>query len=575
MQHRTNRRQFIKATAASSLGLSGASLTASEESDASISTPGGVPTVGGVARKYWIDPSIAAWPAGPWRKVHIEYHTSRHMPRLAERFNADEFGDQLVKAHVSGASIFAKDMYGYSYFPNTHGRMHPNLSFDLLGAQIASLRKRKIQVLAYYMLTWNPELADRHPEWLVVHEPGDKSGLNPGQATEDQKAFKNTLQPGGAGSAVSSPPSTPVEEKGYRPYLWQFCICQEGFVQGELDLIEELISKYPLDGIWLDGGSSPPCYCPACVRQLRAKGLDPFDAGVQYQHKWDLCLSFLERIRKVVKKARPGCLVCPQNQGSFYGLAKRAPLFDYSSQEALFTDAVHYGYHYFPTVIRYARGFGRPFHGCTVCFKDFWADFGGLKSPAQMHTEVAAYVSQGARCDIGDQVHPSGRLDPAVYHVIGLAYKDHGRRHERLPLMTIADNLRFSSHKQIKGKAAYDRYDNFDAIEVPFIDAIPSDYGGMMGVPVTFLDKYNPEQFEILGYEYSYDLHIRDYPVQIQVDRSGKRSNVTKLNDGCAIKLELPPTDETYYIVHEEYFVKPYKRLLIRRRAAPAVGTNE
>ena len=156
---------------------------------------------------------------------------------------------------------------------------------------------------------------------------------------------------------------------------------------------------------------------------MRKKGLDPLDAGVQYAHKEELRQSFLQRIHEVIKKTRPGCLVCPQNQGTFYGLAKRAPLVDYSSQEALFTDAVHYGYHYFPTVIRYARGFGIPFHGCTVCFKDFWADFGGLKSPAQMHTEVAAYVSQGARCDIGDQVPPDGRLEPAIYHVIGQAYR--------------------------------------------------------------------------------------------------------------------------------------------------------
>ena len=76
---------------------------------------------------------------------------------------------------------------------------------------------------------------------------------------------------------------------------------------------------------------------------------------------------------------------------------------------------------------------------------------------------------------------------------------DHGRRHEPLPLMTMADNLRFSRHKEIKGKAAYDHYDNYDAIEVPFTDAIPSDYNGVMGVPISFLDKYCPEQFEILG----------------------------------------------------------------------------
>lgn len=76
---------------------------------------------------------------------------------------------------------------------------------------------------------------------------------------------------------------------------------------------------------------------------------------------------------------------------------------------------------------------------------------------------------------------------------------EHGRRHQPLSLMTMTDNLRFSKHKEIKGKAAYDRYDNYDAIEVPFTDAIPSDYDGVMGVPISFLDKYCPEQFEIVG----------------------------------------------------------------------------
>ena len=76
---------------------------------------------------------------------------------------------------------------------------------------------------------------------------------------------------------------------------------------------------------------------------------------------------------------------------------------------------------------------------------------------------------------------------------------DHGRRHQKLPLMSMADNLKFSKHKELRGKDAYDRYANYDAIEVPFTDAIPSDYEGAMGVPITFLDKYNPDQFEILG----------------------------------------------------------------------------
>ncbi len=67
---------------------------------------------------------------------------------------------------------------------------------------------------------------------------------------------------------------------------------------------------------------------------------------------------------------------------------------------------------------------------------------------------------------------------------------DHGRCHEPLSLMTMEDNLCFSKHKEIKGKSAYD---NYDAIEVPFTDIIPSDYEGVMGVPISFLDKYCPK----------------------------------------------------------------------------------
>jgi len=74
---------------------------------------------------------------------------------------------------------------------------------------------------------------------------------------------------------------------------------------------------------------------------------------------------------------------------------------------------------------------------------------------------------------------------------------DHGRRHQQLQLMSMADNLRFN--KKLKGKEKYDYYDNYDAIEVPFTDAIPSDYEGVMGVPISFLDKYNPDQFEIIS----------------------------------------------------------------------------
>lgn len=141
---------------------------------------------------------------------------------------------------------------------------------------------------------------------------------------------------------------------------------------------------------------------------------------------------------------------------------------------------------------------------------------------------------------------------------------EHGRRHEPLQLMTMSDNIRF--RLGLRGKSNYDRFDNFDAIDVENYKEIPSDYKGLIGVPVTFIDKYNPDQFEIIGYENSYHLQTKRYGTQVQVDKSGKRSNVSKLNDNAAIKIDAPPSGANYYIVDNEYFVQRYKRIFIRHR---------
>jgi hypothetical protein len=113
----------------------------------------------------------------------------------------------------------------------------------------------------------------------------------------------------------------------------------------------------------------------------------------------------------------------------------------------------------------------------------------------------------------------------------------------------------------------FPKYDNYDAIEVSRYKDIPADYDGPMGVPITFLDKYNPNQFEIVGVTQSwFDGRIKTYPQQTQVGADGHRSNVTKLNDGAALKSDSIPQNTTYYIVNGEYYVKVYARILIRRK---------
>jgi len=95
------------------------------------------------------------------------------------------------------------------------------------------------------------------------------------------------------------------------------------------------------------------------------------------------------------------------------------------------------------------------------------------------------------------RIDEEGNRIVSTNNCLWLTNIDHGRRHQPLQLMTMADNRKFSKHKQVR-EEGYPHYDYYDAIDVPFTDAIPSDYDGLMGVPITFLDKFNPDQFEIV-----------------------------------------------------------------------------
>lgn len=135
---------------------------------------------------------------------------------------------------------------------------------------------------------------------------------------------------------------------------------------------------------------------------------------------------------------------------------------------------------------------------------------------------------------------------------------DHGRRHQPLSLMTMSDNLRFS--KGLKGKAAYGRYDNYDAIEVGTYKEIPSDYDGVMGVPITFLDKYNPDQFEIVGTTESNDPE-NSWRTRVYTSQECRAAYHGRFGKPGAYDLNASGVVDG---------VKVFKRILIRHRVQPA-----
>ncbi len=122
--------------------------------------------------------------------------------------------------------------------------------------------------------------------------------------------------------------------------------------------------------------------------------------------------------------------------------------------------------------------------------------------------------------------------------------------------MSVADNMKYSRHKEIRS-VGYEKYENYDAIEIPYVDAIPGDYDGVMGVPITYLDKHVPDQFEIVGTTESND---RDNPFRTRWYTSKEcregyearfgKPGVYDLNASGVVK-----------------GVKVFKRVLIRRKA--------
>lgn len=146
-----------------------------------------------------------------------------------------------------------------------------------------------------------------------------------------------------------------------------------------------------------------------------------------------------------------------------------------------------------------------------------------------------------------------------VSGVVWFTNIDHGRRHQPLKLMTMAENLKHSKHKEIRGQKEYIHYENYSAIEVPYTDAIPSDYDGVMGVPISFVDKYCPEQFEILGMCENMDLY--SLKTKVYSSKECKEAYFKKFGKQGTYDL-----NASGVVLVNEQLEKVYQRILIRKK---------
>ncbi|GIP29304.1 hypothetical protein J23TS9_44340 [Paenibacillus sp. J23TS9] len=322
-----------------------------------------------------------------FRQIHLDFHTSEHIPGIGKQFSKQQFQEMLKRGHVDSITIFAKCHHGWAYFPSEVNEQHPNLNFDLLGAQIEAAHEIGVKTPVYLSVGFEEKIARIHPEWLM----------------RDEKDRTNWVD-------------------GFMVPGWhQFCL-NTPYLDHVIRQTEEVVRKYDADGIFLDIVGVRKCYCPTCLNQLLAEGKDPRDTQSVVELGERVYANYANRIRDAIHAIKPG-LPVTQNSGHFpHGRRDLIDVNTHLELESLPTAG--WGYDHFPLSARYVQPLGVDFLGMTGKFHKFWGEFGGYKHPNALRYETALSLAHGAHCSIGDHLHPEGLMDPATYDLIGAAYRE-------------------------------------------------------------------------------------------------------------------------------------------------------
>ncbi|MBU2866568.1 alpha-amylase family protein [Pacificibacter marinus] len=324
-----------------------------------------------------------------YRQIHLDFHTSGQIPDIGSQFDPKAFGAAFYDAHADSVTVFSKCHHGYSFHPTGIGEMHPNLDFDLLRAQIDALHAVNIKTPIYLSATWDELAATNHPEWRTISPDGG----SPREGTN----------PNGAGWAFLDY-STP-----YLDYL-----CRQ---------TEEVMQRYPDgDGIFIDIALQLPSVSVSAQRGMDALGMDwtcPQDQRKFTEHSME---NFFERVTDSVRKHDPKMPLF-FNAGHVRKGRRKHYTNYYSHLELESLPTAGWGYDHFPLSARYIDTVGIPFLGMTGKFHFHWGEVGGYKKPEALIYECGAMLAHGARCSIGDHLHPTGKIDDSTMNIIGPAFK--------------------------------------------------------------------------------------------------------------------------------------------------------
>lgn len=325
-----------------------------------------------------------------FRQIHLDFHTSEKIEEVGKKFDGEKFAATLKKAGVESINLFSRCHHGRLYYNTELKAYHPGLKRDLLREQVEACHKYGIKTPLYITVGWDEYAAKNHPEWIERKPDGRAYGTATTEGTGEP------LLPGWKTLCLNTPYVDYVEEQ-------------------TIDLLNKFGDL--VDGLWFDIVWQDPCCCTHCMDGMEKEGFDPEKEEDRITYAKQIENNFKKRMTKTVRKYNKDCLLF-FNEGHI-GPSIREVLDCYSHIEIESLGSGEWGYEHFPITVRYAKNLGKEYIAMTGRFHKSWADFGGYKNAEAMEYECFSAIAHGAKCSIGDQLHPTGEINEATYELIG------------------------------------------------------------------------------------------------------------------------------------------------------------
>lgn len=329
-----------------------------------------------------------------YRQIHLDFHTSPFIPEVGTEFNSEEFVETLKKARVESINVFAKCHHGMSYYPTKVGKIHPSLTFDLLGEMLKALHKEGIKAPIYFPVGWE-EVSAENANWLEVSADGKLGTI------------------------------APFEDSDYK---WRkLCLNKKGYIDFVLAQSQEIMDMYRIDGFWYDIIFQKNCVCSDCIKSMKELGLDPQKTEDVQKHDFIVLRNFMKVVSEYVKQRLPDTLMFFNGMwypdGAYtpeYNINERGRFQTHVEIESLPSEL--WGYNHFPLFVNYHNKDNNECIGMNGKFHTAWGDFGSLRNQEALEFECFRMIMNGSKCSIGDQMHPKAKLDKKVYERIGNVY---------------------------------------------------------------------------------------------------------------------------------------------------------